>query len=122
MDYVKNATAHYGTVFKTRSNNLSKIKVSDKDKAEDAEGARQIAVNYSGDTDLIFLNNRMTHTNKVGGYRRNQQSIDVPATNSLSQTRTPLKPAALVQSSTSAANDGQQREMVRTIQKALNRK
>lgn len=28
MDYVKNATAHYGTVFKTRTNNLSNIKVT----------------------------------------------------------------------------------------------
>lgn len=28
MDYVKNATKHYGAVFKTRSNGLSNIKVS----------------------------------------------------------------------------------------------
>lgn len=39
-DYVKNATAHYGTVLKTRTMGLSKIKVTDKDKAEDAEAAR----------------------------------------------------------------------------------
>lgn len=39
MDYVKNATAHYGAVFKTRSLGLSKIKLTDKDIADDAENA-----------------------------------------------------------------------------------
>lgn len=73
IDYVKNATAQYGTVFKTRSCGLSKIKVSEKDKEADvaaAEQAKQNAVNYSDDSNLIFLNNRMTHPHKVGGYRR----------------------------------------------------
>lgn len=36
IDYVKTATANYGTMFKSRSG-LSKIKVSDRDRAEDAE-------------------------------------------------------------------------------------
>jgi len=49
---------------------LSKIKVTDKDKADDAEAARNAAFQYSDDSQLIFLNNRMTHPNKVGGYRR----------------------------------------------------
>jgi len=68
IDYVKNATAHYGTVFKTRSSGLAKVKVSDRDRAHDAEAAAQ--AKYSNDSELIFLTNRMTHTNKVGGYRR----------------------------------------------------
>jgi len=76
LDYVKNATTHYGTVFKAKTLGLSKIKVSDKDIAADAQNARQKAVNYSNDTDLIFLNNRMTHTNKVEGYRRSNQPFD----------------------------------------------
>lgn len=71
IDYVKNATAHYGTVFKTRSSGLAKVKVSDRDRAQDAEAAAKAnAFDYSGDSELIFLTNRMTHTNKVGGYRR----------------------------------------------------
>jgi hypothetical protein len=72
IDYVKNQTAHYGTVLKTRTmGGLAKVKVSEKDRAEDAEAARNAAVvNYSDDSQLIFLNNRMTHPNKVGGYRR----------------------------------------------------
>jgi len=70
IDYVKSATAHYGTVLKTRTMGLSKIKVTDKDKADDAEAARNAAFQYSDDSQLIFLNNRMTHPNKVGGYRR----------------------------------------------------
>ena len=37
MDYVKNATTHYGAVFKSRSIGLSKMKITDKDKAVDAE-------------------------------------------------------------------------------------
>lgn len=72
IDYVKNATAHYGTVFKTKSMGLSKMKVTDMDKQADAELEKNAneALKYSDDSNLIFLNNRMTHPNKVGGYRR----------------------------------------------------
>jgi len=71
IDYVKSATQHYGTVFKTRTQGLSKIKVTDKDlKADTEQAMRAAAQQYSDDSNLIFLNNRMTHPNKVGGYRR----------------------------------------------------
>ena len=40
VDYVRNATAHYGAVFKTRTAGLAKIKVSDRDKAEDVAQAK----------------------------------------------------------------------------------
>jgi hypothetical protein len=107
LDYVKNATAHYGTVFKTRSVGLSKIKITEKEIAEDAENARQKAVNHSSDTDLIFLNNRMTHTNKLNGYRRTSQPFD--ATNPGHTSKTPVKPKALVKTN---SND---RDLVKTI-------
>lgn len=77
-------------------------------------------MNYSGNSDLIFLTNRMTHTNKVNGYRRTQQSLEVNA--NPSQSKTPLKPSPLIKGTHSAANERQQSDMVRTIQKALNRK
>jgi len=80
---------------------LAKVKVTDKDLAADAEAARNAAaVNYSDDSQLIFLNNRMTHPNKVGGYRRTNQSIEV--TCQPHSTKTPLKPAPLVKAVGSA--------------------
>lgn len=114
MDYVKNATAHYGTVFKARSTGLSKIRISEKDVAEDASNARKKAVNYSSETDLIFLNNRMTHTNKLNGFRHSSQPFDAITSGQISKT--PIKSKALVKPN---SND---RDLVKTIQKALNRK
>jgi len=43
IDYVKSATQHYGTVFKTRTQGLSKIKVTDKDLKADTEQAMRAA-------------------------------------------------------------------------------
>jgi hypothetical protein len=75
IDYVKNATSHYGAVFKSRGSGLSKMKITEKDKAEDAEAeARHLAIKHSDESDLIFLNNRTTHTNKLNGYNRSDHS------------------------------------------------
>lgn len=58
LDYVKNQTAHYGTVFKNNKG-LSRIRVSSKDREIDSEGERQAQhQQHSDGTELIFLNNR----------------------------------------------------------------
>ena len=77
MDYVKNATAYYGTVFKTRGIGLSKLNKSES-KRQDVEVSSRQNINLTSDSNLIFLNNRMTHTNQLNGYRR--QSVPLVVT------------------------------------------
>lgn len=86
MDYVKNATAYYGTVFKTRGIGLSKLNKSD-NKRQDEDVSSQQNINHTSGSNLIFLNNRMTHTNKLNGYRR--QSVPLVETDATQTFQTP---------------------------------
>lgn len=64
MQYVQSQTAHYGTVF-NKKNTLTKVRLNSKEREE--EEAYKQAQHHSSDTDLVFLKNRTTHTNRVNG-------------------------------------------------------
>lgn len=109
IDYVKNATKHYGTIFKVRQG-LSKLRISQKDKLEDAEAEKQLR--HSVNTDIVFLNNRMTHPNYVQGYRPKQNlSVDVSASSPAKSVKQPV-----------VINEPNGSNLSKTIQSALNRK